>query len=154
MIDFDLGREALGVCAAVTILAGCGGPQQMTGAASASTTGIQSATRSAQKSLKGYYLAKFTTVVGSGPTSFCLKFTSSGTWLSSGGGGLNGTFLTSGKELYASAIWLASPAVFLSLQGPVNAKQGSGIFILTDENGDVNGGGTYTMTGEQNKSCS
>jgi hypothetical protein len=152
MIDFRLGRQA---CVAVALLAGCGGSQPVTDAASASTTGVQSATRSAQESLKGYYLAKFTTVVGSGPpSSFCLKFTSSGSWVGIGGGGLSGTYLTSGKELFASAIWLASPVVFLSLQGSVNAKRGSGIFVLSDENGNVNGGGTYTMTGEQNKSCS
>jgi hypothetical protein len=150
MFDF---RRAFGACVAIGMLAGCGG-SQMTGAASASTTGVQSATRSAQKSLKGYYLATFTTVVGSGPSSFCLAFTSSGSWSSSGGGGLSGTYLTSGKKLYASAIWLASPAVYLSLQGSIYKKQGSGTFILSDQNGNVNGGGTYTMKGEQNKSCS
>jgi hypothetical protein len=141
---------ALSSCVAAAMLAGCGGSQPMTGAPS---TGVQSATRSPQKTLKGYYLATFTTVVGSGPSSFCLKFTSSGTWSSTGDGGFSGTYLTSGKELFASAIWLASPAVYLSLQGSVSAKQGSGTFILSDQNGNINGGGTYTMTGKQNKSC-
>ncbi len=146
-------RFALAASLAGLFLAACGGSQPMTGAASAST-GAQSATRSAQESLKGYYLAKFATVVGSGPpSSFCLKFTSSGSWVGIGDGGLSGTYLTSGKELFASAIWLASPAVFLSLQGSVNAKRGSGAFVLIDENGSVNGGGTYTMTREQNSGC-
>jgi hypothetical protein len=133
------------------MLAACGGSQPMTGAPS---MGVQSAARSQQKVLKGSYLATFTTVVGSGPSSFCLRFMSSGSWSSSGDGGLSGTYLTSGKELYASAIWLASPAVILSLQGPIYKKQGSGTFILSDQNGNVNGGGTYTMKGEENKSCS
>jgi hypothetical protein len=151
MGSLDFGRCALGICAAAAILASCGGSQPMT---SASSTGVQPATRSAEKALKGYYLATFTTVVGSGPSSFCLRFTSSGSWSSTGFGGLSGTYLISGKELYASAIWLASPAVILSLQGSVNAKQGSGTFILSDQNGNVNGGGTFAMTGKQNKSCS
>ncbi len=148
MFDF---RRVFGVCVAIVMLAGCGGSQPMTGAPS---TGIQPSTRSPQKAIKGYYLATFTTVVGSGPSSFCLAFTPSGAWSSSGSGGLSGTYLTSGKELYASAIWLPSPAVILSLQGSVNAKQGSGTFILSAGNGNVNGGGTFAMTGKQNKSCS
>jgi hypothetical protein len=44
--------------------------------------------------------------------------------------------------------------VYLSLQGPVNAKQGSGHFIVSWMNGYVSGGGTFTMTGKQNKTCS
>jgi hypothetical protein len=147
----DFGRYALTSSVAVAILAGCGGSQPMVGA---NSTGVQPSTRSPQKALKGYYLATFTTVVGSGPSSFCLAFTSSGTWSSSGEGGLSGTYLTSGNELYASAIWLPSPAVILSLQGPIYKKQGSGTFIVSDQNGNVNGGGTYTTTGEKNKSCS
>jgi len=147
MFDF---RRAFGACVAVGMLAGCGGSQPMTSAAA----GAQSATRSPQKALKGYYLATFTTVVGSGPPSaFCLRFTSSGSWSSAEGGGVSGTYLTSGKELFASANWLASPAVYLILQGAANAKQGSGTFMFTDQNGDANGGGTFTMTGKQNKTC-
>jgi len=141
--------QGLGMVAALALMAGCGGSQPAVGA---SSTGVQPATRTPQKALNGYYLATFTTVVGSGPSSFCLRFTSSGSW--SGGSGLSGTYLTSGKKLYASALWAPSPAVILSLQGSVNAKQGSGTFILNTESGDLNGGGTFVMVPKQNKSCS
>ena len=144
-------RSALCASIAATLLAACGGSQPITGAPS---TAVQSATRSPQKALKGYYLATFTTVVGSGPSSLCLRFMSSGNWSSTGSGGVNGTYLTSGKKLFASANWLPSPAVYLSLLRSVNAKQGSGTFIVTDQNGDANGGGTFVMKGGQNKSCS
>jgi hypothetical protein len=147
---WDFSRSAFGIYVAAAMLAGCGS-QPMTGAPS---TGVQAAKRSPQKALKGYYLATFTTVVGSGPSSFCLHFMPSGSWSSPGSGGLSGTYLTSGKELYASAIWLPSPAVILSLQGSVNARQGSGIFILSALNGNVNGGGTFTMTREGKSHCS
>jgi hypothetical protein len=71
MIDFRFGRHALGVCAAIAILVGCGGSQPMMGATS---TGVQPATRSPQQSLRGYYLAKFTTLVGSSlpESSLCI----------------------------------------------------------------------------------
>jgi hypothetical protein len=78
---------------------------------------------------------------------------SSGRWSSTGSENFNGTYLISGKELFASAIWLPSPAVYMSLQGPVNEKQGSGNFITSDENGDIFGGGTFTMTRERNSGC-
>jgi hypothetical protein len=42
----------------------------------------------------------------------------------------------------------------MSLQGSVNAKQGSGTFIVSGVNGYISGGGTFTMTGKQNKTCS
>jgi len=141
---------ALCLSVAFALLTGCGGSQPMTGAPS---TGVQPATRSPQKALKGYYLATFTTVVGSGPSSLCLRFMSSGNWSSTGSGGVNGTYLTSGKKLFASANWLPSPAVYLSLLGSINAQQGSGKFIVTAQNGDANGGGTFTMTRAQ-KGCS
>ena len=114
---FDL-RHAFGVCVAVAVLAGCGGSQPMTGA---SSTGAQRATRFAGQSLQGYYLAKLTTEVGNGlpESSLCIRFKSSGSWSSSGSENFNGTFLTSGKELYASAVWLYSPVVYLSLKGPL-----------------------------------
>ena len=151
MIDLR-SAQALGIIAGISLLTGCGGSQQpMSGAPS---TGVQPAARSPQNALKGYYLATFTTVVGSGPSSFCVRFTPSGSWSSTGSGGLSGTYLTLGKKLYASALWLPSPAVILSLQGSVNAKQGSGTFILSTESGNLNGGGTFAMTGKPNKSCS
>jgi hypothetical protein len=155
MTPLRLNRHVLGICAALAVLAGCGGSQPMTGGANASSMGVQSRTRSPQKALKGYYLATFTTMVGSGPSSpFCLHFMPSGSWSSTGSGGVSGTYLTAGKELFASANWLPSPAVYLSLQASVNAKQGSGTFIVTAQSGDANGGGTFTMTGKQNKTCS
>jgi hypothetical protein len=149
MIDF---RYAFGVCVAIGMLAGCGGSQPMTGAPSA---GVQPATRSQQQSLNGYYLTKFTTVVGySLPgSSLCIRFKSSGSWSSSGSESFNGTYLTSGKELFASADWLLSPVVYMSLQGSVNAKQGSGTFITSSMQGYIGGGGTFTMTRTQ-KGCS
>jgi hypothetical protein len=57
------------------------------------------------------------------------------------------------KELFASALWLPSPAVYMSLQGSVSAKEGSGTFIISSGNGDTSGGGTFIMTSKQNKSC-
>jgi len=144
-----LSRFALSMSVATAMLAGCGGSQPMTGAPS---TGVQPATRSETKALKGYYRATFTTAVGSAPSSFCLQFMSSGHWSSTGSGGVNGTYLTSGEKLFASANWLPPPAVYLSLLGSVNAKQGSGTFIVTAQNGDANGGRTFTMTRAQ-KGC-
>jgi hypothetical protein len=121
----------------------------------APSTGVQPATRSRQQSLKGYYLATLTTQVGGGlpNPSLCIRFTQSGSWSSSGSVNFNGTYLTSGKDLFASGVWLPSPAVFMSLQGSVNAKQGSGIFIISGVNGYLSGGGTFTMTRAQ-KGCS
>jgi hypothetical protein len=142
-------RHALTTCIAAALLTACGGSQPV-GEPSAR---VQPATRSAGKALKGYYLATFTTLVGSGPSSFCLRFMPSGSWSSTGSGGLSGTYLTSGKGLYASALWLPSPAVILSLQGSVDAKQGSGTFIVSVPNGNLNGGGTFVMTSKQDKHC-
>jgi hypothetical protein len=147
------GRFALAPTFAALMLAGCGGSQPMTGAPSA---GVQPATHSSeQSSLQGYYLAKVTTVVGNGlpGSSLCFRFKPSGRWSSSGSVSFTGTYLISGKDLFASAIWLPSPAVFLSFQGTVNAKQGSGKFTVSGTNAQVSGGGTFTMTGKQNKSC-
>jgi hypothetical protein len=153
MFDFRLVSRALTISAALGLLAGCGGSQPMTGAPS---TGVQPATRSAASSLQGYYLAKITTVVGNGlpGSSLCFRFKPSGRWSSSGSVSFNGTYLISGKDLFASAVWLPSPAVFLSFQGSVNAKQGSGKFTVSSTNAQVSGGGTFTLTGMQNKTCS
>ena len=105
--------------------------------------------------LQGYYLAKFTTLWANAlPESFlCFDFTSSGSWSNTGSEAFSGTYLMSRKDLFASALWLPSPAVFLSLQGSVSANQGSGTFIVSGGNGDISGGGTFAMTGKQNKSC-
>jgi hypothetical protein len=150
MIDF---RSAFGACLAIGMLAACGGSQPVT---SAPSTGVQPAARSQQQLLKGYYLAKFNTVVGSSlpGSSLCIRFKSSGSWSSSGSENFNGTYLTSGKGLYASGVWLPSPAFYMSLQGSISAKQGSGTFVYSTEQGYIAGGGTFTMTGQQNKPCS
>jgi hypothetical protein len=60
----------------------------------------------------------------------------------------------SGKDLFASGVWLPSPPVYLSLVGSINAKQGSGQFIISGMGGYASGGGTFTMTRKQNKTCS
>ncbi len=119
------------------------------------STGVPPVARSAERSLQGYYLAEFTTEVGSGlpESSFCFRFKSSGSWSNTGSESFSGTYLTAGKELFASAVWFYSPVVYLSLQGSVNAKQGSGHFIISGVNGYTSGGGTFSMTRKQ-KSCS
>ena len=146
-------RCALSACVAAAMLAACGGAQPPTGAPGEVEPGAT--LRSGERSLQGYYLAKFTTVVGSSlpESSLCVRFKSSGSWSSSGSENFNGTYLTAGKELFASAVWFYSPVVYLSLQGSVNAKQGSGHFIISWMNGYTSGGGTFTMTRAQ-KSCS
>lgn len=155
-LDRERGRRMkipLVVCMTV-LLSGCGGSQSVAGAPSA---GAQSATGSAERSsLKRYYLAKLTTVVGSSlpGSSLCFRFKPNGSWSSTGSVSFTGTYLTSGKQLYASALWLPSPAFFLTFEGSVNAKQGSGKFTYSGMNGQLFGGGTFTMTAEQSKSCS
>jgi hypothetical protein len=145
-------RFTLAASLAVVFLAACGGSQPMT---AAPTTAAQPATRSQPQSVKGYYLATFTTQVGYSlpESSLCLRFKSSGSWSGIGGTeSFSGTYLVSGKELFASAVWLPSPPVYLSLQGSIKAKQGSGDFIVLGVNGYISGGGTFTMTRAQ--SCS
>ena len=143
---------------AVALLAGCGGLQSPIASSAFARTSFAAPGSSAERSLHGHYLAKFTTVVGSGlpESSFCLKFTSSGTWSSppASGGGLNGTYAISRGQLFASAIGPWSPPVYMSLQGSVNATQGSGDYIVMQQNGDLFSGGTFTMTRKQNKTCS
>jgi hypothetical protein len=111
--------------------------------------------RSRERSRHGYYLAEFTRVVGSGLpfSSLCLKFTTSGTW-SSDNGGLNGTYLISGNELFASAIGYWSPPVYMTLRGSVNAKQGSGQYIVSQSTGVIFSGGTFTMARQRSSGCS
>lgn len=144
---------ALTISAAAALLAGCGGSQPVTDAPS---TAVQSATHSPERSLQGYYLAKLTTEVGNGlpGSTLCIRFKPSGSWSSSGSENFNGTYLTSGKDLFASGVWLPSPPVYLGLVGSVNAKQGSGKFIISGMGGYASGGGTFTMTHKQNKTCS
>jgi hypothetical protein len=145
-------RFALTAFLAVLFLGACGGSQPTGGAPSAP---VQPAARSLTRSLNGYYLAKFTTVVGTSPSaSLCFRFLPSGRWYSTGTlAEYYGTYLIAGKVLYASAVWPASAALYLTLQGPVNAKKGSGEFIVANDGGDVYGGGTYTMVGKQNSTC-
>jgi hypothetical protein len=149
----SFGRSLVGVFVSIVLLVGCGGSQAP--ASGTPATGIQSAARSQQQSLNGYYLAKITTVVGNGlpGSSLCFRFKPNGMWSSSGSASFTGTYLTSRKDLFAAAIWLPSPAVFLSFQGTVNAKQGSGKYTSGSQNAQVSGGGTFTMTAAQ-KGCS
>jgi hypothetical protein len=103
---------------------------------------------SSARSLRGYYLAKFTDQVGYPIpfSSLCLRFTSSGAWYSVPPNTFNGTYLLSGGELFASALAPWSPTAYASLQGSVNAKQGSGDYIITQPTGAIYSGGTFTMT--------
>jgi len=162
MRNFDLGRDALGICAATILLAACGAlplssskgqDDTQSPIASAVPAGSGLAALSA-RSPHGYYLAKFTTVVGTSPaSSFCFRFMPSGRWNSTGSVYFSGTYLSAGRELFASAVWTPSPAVFMSLQGSVNAGQGSGTFIISEESAITTGGGTFTMTHKQNSNC-
>jgi hypothetical protein len=151
MRNFDLGRDALGICAATILLAACGGSQSPVASPVLAGSGLAAPS---VRSPHGYYLAKFTTVVGSSPaSSFCFRFMPSGRWNSTGSVYFSGTYLSAGRELFASAIWTPSPAVYLSLQGSVNAGQGSGEFIFSGEAANTTGGGTFTMTHKQNSDC-
>jgi hypothetical protein len=147
-------RFTLAASLAVLFLAGCGGSQPLTGTPA---TAAQPATSFQPQSVKGFYLATFTTEVGSSlpESSLCLWFKRSGKWSSVGGSeSFNGRYLTSGKALYAFGIWLPSPAVYMSLQGSVSAKRGSGTFVVSSPSAYVTGGGTFTMIGKQSKTCS
>jgi hypothetical protein len=152
MKSLDFGRCALCSCVAAAMLAGCGGSQPMTGAPS---VGVQPATRAQAKSFHGYYLAKFTDEVGSTLTfsSLCLRFKSSGTWSSVPANTFIGTYALHGDELFAPAIAPWSPTIYATLQGSINATQGSGDYIVMQPNGDLYSGGTFTMTRAQ-KGCS
>jgi hypothetical protein len=144
------------IIGAGALFAGCGGSQPPIGTPGTIAQSRAAATHAGRDvSLRGYYLAKFTTVVGSGLpfSSLCLKFTTSGTWSSTDNGGLKGTYLISGKELFASALAYWSPPVYMTLEGSVNAKQGSGEYIVGQTTGVMFSGGTFTMTRKQNKTC-
>jgi len=146
-------RSALCTSTIVACLAGCAGAQPTI---SAQYSRTQPAARSSERSLHGYYLAKFITEVGSSlpESSFCFRFASSGSWSNTGSESFSGTYLLSGKQLFASAVWLPSPAVYLSLQGPVNARNGSGTFIVSGMNGYTSGGGTFTMSRKRSRCAS
>lgn len=126
----------------------------MTGAASAT---VQPATHSREQSfIQAFYLAKFTNDVGY-PFPFstlCLRFKPSGVWLTvPGNPAFMGTYLISGKSLFASALAPWSPIYYASLQGLINAEQGSGHYVITAPNGNIYDGGTFTMTRAQ-QGCS
>ena len=103
-----------------------------------------------------YYLARFTTEVGSDlPYSgLCLRFTASGTWSALHNPGLSGTYLISGWDVFASALGNWSPRVHMSLEGPITAKQGAGKYIVSQTNGAIFSGGTVTMIREYSSGCS
>ena len=152
-------RSLVAVLAATLILAACSAPGTGSGGSAPAPGSARLASPSRPVNvgaLRGYYLAKFKTVVGNAlpESSFCFGFKPSGSWSNTGSEGFSGTYLLSRKELYATALWLPSPAVYLNLQGTVNANQGSGTFIVSGGNGDISGGGTFTMSRKQNKSCS
>jgi len=150
MIDRRFGR-ALCIGVVAVLLADCAGSQPMTGAPS---TAVRPATHARAKSFHGYYLAKFTDEVGYPIpfSSLCLRFTPSGAWYSVPPNAFNGTYLTSGNEMFASALAPWSPTAYASLQGSVNGKQGSGDYVITQPNGDIYSGGAFTMTRAQ-KGC-
>jgi hypothetical protein len=150
MFDF---RRAFGTCVAIAMLAGCGGSQPTTGALRAA---VQPATRARAKSFHGYYLAKFTYEVGSNLNlpSLCLRFKSSGAWSSVPPNTFdNGTYLISSNELFASAQAPWSPVIDATLQGTINATQGSGYYIVMQPTGELYSGGTFTMTRAEKKHC-
>lgn len=150
MIDLPSVR-GLGIIAALALLIGCGVSPPITAAPS---TGVQPATRLADQSIQGYYLATLTTEVGTGlpGSTLCIRFRPSGHWSSSGSENFNGTYLTSGKALFASGVWLPSPAVYMYLAGSINAKRGSGKFIIPGTATHLSGGGSFAMTHAQ-KGC-
>jgi hypothetical protein len=151
-------RSIVATLVATSTLSACSTGGNDSGGSASVPTSARVAIPSAREnagSLQGYYLAKLTTKVGSGlpESSFCFRFKSSGTWSNTGSEGFSGTYLISGKELFASAVWLPSPAIYMSLQGSVGANQGSGTFIISSANGEVSGGGYFSMMVKQSKSC-
>ena len=111
---------------------------------------------SPERPFNRYYLAEFNTKVGSGLPSpaLCLLFTASGNWSAIHNDGLNGTYLLSGRELFATALGDWSPRVYMSLHGVITAKQGSGTYIVSQKNGDVFSGGTFVLIREYSSGCS
>jgi hypothetical protein len=100
-------------------------------------------------------VAQFTDSVG-GTIPFsttCLVFTGTGDWHSVSSGFSNGTFLTSGNTLFASALAPWSPVVYASLQGTFTANRGSGNYIITQPTGAIYSGGTFTLVRRAKKQC-
>jgi hypothetical protein len=154
-------RPIIPMLIAGIMLAGCSSPGSASGGSQPSTaapgTTVQAAGMGARaQSLHGYYLTKFITTVGNAlpESSFCFQFKSSGTWSNNGSESFAGTYMLSQRQLFASAVWLPSPAVYLTVQGTIGDKRGSGHFIVSTGNGSISGGGTYTMKSAQNSSCS
>jgi hypothetical protein len=149
-----LDRYALILCVAA-LLAACGGSQPPISAPAIVGSGHAAPpVRLASRSFHGYYLSKFTDVVGySLPfTNLCLRFKSSGAWFSVTNA-FTGTYLTSGNQLFASALAPWSPTAYASLQGSVNAKRGSGDYVITQPSGAIYSGGTFTMTRARGSGC-
>lgn len=154
-MTFPLYRYAFYVSGVYALLAGCGASQPTTLAPSAT---VQSAVTSARpQAVSEYYLTKLSTRVGNSlpESSFCFRFKSNGRWRNEGGGSesFSGTYLTSGKSLYATAVWLDSPAAYLTLQGSIGTGHDSGHFTVSLYNATISGGGTYTMEAEQSSNC-
>jgi|HubBroStandDraft_5_1064220.scaffolds.fasta_scaffold158044_1 hypothetical protein len=161
-------RTPLTYCAALipvaALLAACSNPGYVSNANPAAESGIVQKVTSKQKvalqnegqPISGYYLTKFRTTVGTAlpESSFCFHFTASGGWSNGGSESFSGTYLASHKQLYASAVWLPSPAVYLALQGAINARRGSGHFIVSSGSGGMSGGGLYAMTQKSRSACS
>ena len=146
-------RNPLTASLAVLFLAACGGSQPMTATAN---TAAQPTARVRAQSFHGYYLAKFTTVVGSNLnlSSLCLRFKPSGAWSSIPPNTFdNGTYLISSNEIYASAQAPWSPVIYATLQGTINGTQGSGYYIVMQPTGAIYSGGTFTMTRVGEKHC-
>ena len=147
----SFGRYVLATSAFAALLVGCAGSQPITGAPAAAS---QPATHFRAQSLQGYYLATFTTQVGQGlpGSTLCIHFKRSGKWSSSGSENFNGTYAVAGSNLYASGVWLPSPAVELYLAATLNGTQGSGTFIIPGSGQQISGAGTFTLAGAQ-KGC-
>jgi hypothetical protein len=156
----SLSRHFLSAGVAVAMLTGCGESQPRVATPALASRGLAVPLG---RSFHGYYLAKFTDVVGatlpfSSKGYVCLRFTSSTSssgykWSSVPATTFVGTYLISGNTLFASAIAPWSPDIYASLQGSVNAKQGSGDYIVMQPNGNLYSGGTFTMT-RKRKGCS
>jgi hypothetical protein len=113
------------------------------------------AIHSPKHSFNRYYLIEFLSEVGSTVTPvMCANFTSAGSWASPRTFGFSGTYLTSGKDIFASGVFQTSPQAYVSLQGAVNKKGGSGTYTFIDNNGNLYGGGKFTMLREYSSGCS
>jgi|GEM_PF-2189997 len=149
-----MSRSALSMSAAAALLAACAGSPSPVASSTLAGGGYAVPVRPGERSFHGYYLAKFTDEVGySLPFStLCLRFKSSGAWFSVTNA-FTGTYRTSGNQLFASALAPWSPTAYASLQGSVDATQGSGDYIITQPTGAIYSGGTFTMTRARDSGC-